>query len=66
MVVDCINQQRRSGFERNRAIVMGGSIRLRPILMTAMTTIFACIPMALSRGEGAELFSPIGIAVMGD
>ena len=65
LLVDCINQQRKSGLERNQAIVMGGTIRLRPILMTAMTTIFACIPMALSKGEGAELFSPIGIAVMG-
>jgi len=65
LLVDCINQQRERGMERDRAIITGGTIRLRPILMTAMTTIFACIPMALSKGEGAELFSPIGITVIG-
>ncbi len=65
ILVDCINQQREKGIERDRAIILGGGIRLRPILMTAMTTVFACIPMSLSSGEGAELFSPIGITVIG-
>ena len=65
LLVDYINQLRDRGMEVNEAIVKGCAVRLRPILMTAMTTIFACIPMALSKGEGAELFSPIGITVLG-
>jgi len=65
LLVDYINQLRSRGMEVNEAIVQGGAVRLRPILMTAFTTIFACIPMAFSRGEGAELFSPIGITILG-
>jgi HAE1 family hydrophobic/amphiphilic exporter-1 len=65
LLVDYINQLRAKGFEVNEAIIQGGAVRLRPILMTAITTIFACIPMSFSRGEGAELFSPIGITILG-
>ena len=65
LLVDYINQLRSRGMELNEAIIQGGSVRLRPILMTAITTIIACIPMSFSRGEGAELFSPIGITILG-
>lgn len=65
LLVDYINQLRAGGMERDEAIVLGGSVRLRPILMTAMTTIFGCIPMSFSWGEGTELFSPIGITILG-
>lgn len=63
--IDYVNQLRKSGMEKNAAIVEAGKIRLRPILMTTMTTCFAIIPMAVSRGEGSELFSPIAITIFG-
>jgi hydrophobic/amphiphilic exporter-1 (mainly G- bacteria), HAE1 family len=65
ILVDYIDKLRAGGMDRNQAIVTGGSIRLRPILMTALATMFGCIPMALSHGEGSELFAPIGITVLG-
>ena len=65
ILVDYIDKLRAGGMERYDAIVTGGSIRLRPILMTALATMFGCIPMALSHGEGSELFAPIGITVLG-
>jgi HAE1 family hydrophobic/amphiphilic exporter-1 len=43
----------------------GGQIRMRPIVMTALTTMFGLIPLALKLGEGAELWSPLGRAVIG-
>jgi HAE1 family hydrophobic/amphiphilic exporter-1 len=63
--IDYINQLRRSGMEKRAAIVEAGRTRLRPILMTTLTTCFAIIPMAVSRGEGSELFSPIAITIFG-
>jgi HAE1 family hydrophobic/amphiphilic exporter-1 len=65
ILVDYIDKLREGGMDRNEAIVTGGSIRLRPILMTALATMFGCVPMAVSHGEGAELFAPIGITVLG-
>ncbi len=65
ILIDYINQLRAQGMSKDEAIVEGGNIRMRPILMTSLTTILGCIPMAVSRGEGAELFSPIGITVLG-
>ena len=61
--VDYINQLRASGMERDEAIVSAGATRLRPILMTTLTTSLAIIPMAVNRGEGAELFSPIAVTI---
>lgn len=65
ILVDYINQLRAQGMSKDEAIVAGGIIRMRPILMTSLTTVLGCIPMSLSRGEGAELFAPIGITVLG-
>jgi HAE1 family hydrophobic/amphiphilic exporter-1 len=65
VLIDYINQLRARGMERSEAIVQGGATRLRPILMTTLTTVLALIPMAISRGEGAELFSPIAITIFG-
>ncbi len=48
----------------NDALIFSGSRRLRPILMTATTTIFGMIPLALMRGESHEIFNPMGIAVV--
>ncbi len=65
VLIDYINQLRASGIEKHEAIVEAGATRLRPILMTTLTTSIAIIPMALSRGEGSELFSPIAITIFG-
>ena len=44
---------------------MAGRSRLRPVLMTALTTMLAMLPLALSKGEGAEIWSPMGITLIG-
>jgi HAE1 family hydrophobic/amphiphilic exporter-1 len=65
VMVDYINQLRASGMEKRAAIIEGSAIRLRPILMTSLTTVFGLIPMIVSRGEGSELFAPLGITLFG-
>ncbi|MDO9534814.1 MAG: efflux RND transporter permease subunit [Bacillota bacterium] len=65
VLVDYINVLRRQGLERDEAILTAGPIRLRPILMTALTTILAMIPLAVGVGEGAEMQAPMAIAVIG-
>lgn len=65
VLIDYINQLRRGGMERNEAVIEGGETRLRPILMTALTTILAMVPMALGIGEGAELRAPLAVAIIG-
>ncbi|MCP4716769.1 MAG: efflux RND transporter permease subunit, partial [Deltaproteobacteria bacterium] len=61
--IDYINQLRNYGLSKNDAIIKAGTTRLRPILMTTLTTCFAIIPMAISRGEGSELFAPIAVTI---
>jgi HAE1 family hydrophobic/amphiphilic exporter-1 len=63
VLIDTINQLRRSGVTKAEAVIRGGHIRLRPILMTTLTTVLGLLPMALSIGEGAELRSPLAITV---
>ncbi len=65
VLVDAVNQRRREGLPRRRAIVEAASSRLRPILMTSSTTILGLLPMALGLGEGAELRAPLAITVIG-
>jgi HAE1 family hydrophobic/amphiphilic exporter-1 len=65
LLVQFINLQKEQGLETNEAIMVAGPIRLRPILMTALGTIFAMIPMALAIREGSEMFKPLAIAVLG-
>lgn len=65
ILVDYTNLLRDRGMRLNDAVVLGGRSRLRPILMTATTTFLGMLPMALSTGEGSELWAPIGIAVIG-
>ena len=64
VLVDYINTLRRSGMEKIEAIVQAGSVRLRPILMTTMTTVLGLLPMALGLGEGAEIRTPMAITVI--
>ena len=66
ILIDCINRLRREeGVELGEAVVEAGRIRLRPILMTSLTTICGLIPMALGLGEGAEANASLAIAVIG-
>jgi len=65
VLVDYINQLRRKGVEATAAIIEAGSTRLRPVLITALTTIFGMLPMVLDRSEGAEMRAPMAITVIG-
>jgi len=65
VLVDYTNILRARGIELGEAILTAGRTRLRPILMTTLTTIFGLFPLALSRGEGSEIWSPLGIALIG-
>lgn len=65
VLVDLINQLRRSGREATAAILEAGQARLRPILMTTSTTALGLLPMALGLGEGAEVRAPMAITVIG-
>ncbi|MCF8362138.1 MAG: efflux RND transporter permease subunit [Prolixibacteraceae bacterium] len=65
VLVDYINLMRDRGIELNKAIIESGKSRLRPVLMTAFTTMLGMLPMALSTGEGSEIWSPMGISVIG-
>jgi len=65
VLVDYINTLRKSGLERNAAIIKAGPTRLRPILMTTLTTILGLIPLALGIGEGAEAEAPLATVVIG-
>ena len=65
VLVDFINLMRDRGYELYEAIAKAGHSRLRPVLMTAGTTILGMMPLALSRGEGSEIWTPMGITVIG-
>jgi len=65
VLVDLINQLRAQGYERHAAIVEAGQARLRPILMTSLTTALGLLPMALGFGEGSEVRTPMAITVIG-
>ena len=64
VLVDYTRQLKGRGMNLHEAIVNGGRTRLRPILMTSLTTIFAMAPMAISRGEGSEIWNALGITVI--
>ncbi|MBD3321701.1 MAG: MMPL family transporter, partial [Chitinivibrionales bacterium] len=65
VLVDYVNQLRRSGRGVHDSLVEAGKTRLRPVLITAGTTILGMLPMALSRSEGSELRSPMALTVIG-
>jgi HAE1 family hydrophobic/amphiphilic exporter-1 len=65
VLIDYTNQLRRDGMGKAEALARAGRIRLRPILMTAATTVFGLLPMALGIGEGAELRTPMALTVIG-
>jgi len=63
VMIDAINRIHRSGVAKLDAVIQAAHTRLRPILMTTLTTILALLPMAIAWGEGAELRSPLAITV---
>jgi HAE1 family hydrophobic/amphiphilic exporter-1 len=63
--VDRINQLRVEGIAKHEAIVLAGQQRIRPIVMTSLTTILALLPLTFGFGEGASLRSPMALAVIG-
>lgn len=65
VLVDYINLMRDRGHELNEAIALSGESRLRPVLMTAFTTLLGMLPMALSTGSGSEMWVPMGVVVIG-
>lgn len=65
VLVDTINQLREQGYELNEAIITAGTMRIRPILMTALTTILGLSTMAIGFGQGAEMMQPMAIVTIG-
>ena len=65
VLIDYINNRRNRGEDRTSAILKAGPIRIRPIMMTALTTILGLVPMAMGIGEGAELTQSMGVVVIG-
>lgn len=65
VLVDCINRYRLEGMDRDTAIIEAGAVRMRPVLMTAATTVLGLIPLALGFGQGAEMVQPVAIVCIG-
>jgi len=65
VLIDTVNRLREEGLSTEEALVRAGPLRLRPILMTTLTTILGMLPMALSRKEGSEIQAPLAVAVIG-
>jgi HAE1 family hydrophobic/amphiphilic exporter-1 len=65
VLVDFINLMRERGNELFEAIAISGRSRLRPVIMTSATTILGMLPLAMSSGAGSELWSPMGVAIIG-
>ncbi|MBU4376054.1 MAG: efflux RND transporter permease subunit, partial [Candidatus Omnitrophica bacterium] len=65
VLIDYINVLRGEGKNLYDSVVEASATRLRPILMTALTTVLGLVPLALGLGEGAELQSPLAVTVMG-
>jgi hydrophobic/amphiphilic exporter-1 (mainly G- bacteria), HAE1 family len=64
LLVDAINQLKAKGINLKQAIISAGQNRIRPILMTSLTTILALLPLTIGVGESASLRSPMAIAVI--
>jgi HAE1 family hydrophobic/amphiphilic exporter-1 len=63
VLLDAVNQLRAAGIDKQEALVHAGHRRLRPILMTTLTTVLGLVPMALSFGQGSELRAPLAVTV---
>jgi HAE1 family hydrophobic/amphiphilic exporter-1 len=65
VLIDLVNQLRREGVDRIEALIEAGRARLRPILMTTLTTTLGLLPMAMGFGQGSEVRAPMAITVIG-
>ncbi len=65
VLIDYITLNRERGMSIRRAVIDGGRSRLRPVVMTTLTTILGMVPMAMGSGEGSEMWRPMGVAVIG-
>ena len=65
VLIDYISLNRERGMSIRRAVINGGESRLRPVVMTSLTTILGMVPMAVGTGQGAEMWRPMGTAVIG-
>ena len=65
VLIDYINLNKERGSSVKRSVIAGGKSRLRPVLMTTLTTILGMLPMALGIGEGSEIWQPMGISIIG-
>ena len=65
VMVDYMNLLVERGSTITDAVINGGKSRLRPVLMTSLTTILGMLPMALGIGEGSEIWQPMGVSVVG-
>ena len=65
VLIDYINLNRERGMGIIQAVVQGGKSRLRPVLMTSITAVLGMIPLAISNGEGAEMWKPMAVAIIG-
>ncbi|MEK5037976.1 efflux RND transporter permease subunit [Sporosarcina sp. FSL K6-3457] len=64
LLVDYINQRKEENWDRTMVVIAAGKERLRPILMTTLTTVLGMIPLAMGLGDGASLQQPIGIVTI--
>jgi HAE1 family hydrophobic/amphiphilic exporter-1 len=65
VMVDFTNLLRARGLSVKQAVVQAGKSRLRPVLMTSLTTILGLLPLAFGIGEGSEIWQPLGVAIIG-
>ena len=65
VLIDYITLNRERGLSIRQAVILGGKSRLRPVVMTTLTTILGMVPMAVGTGQGAEMWRPMGTAVIG-
>ena len=65
VMVDFTNMLRERGMSLNQSVIASGKSRLRPVLMTSLTTILGMVPMAVANGDGSEIWKPMAIAVIG-
>ena len=65
VLIDYITLNRERGMGIRTAVILGGKSRLRPVVMTTLTTILGMVPMAVGSGQGSEMWRPMGTAVIG-
>ena len=65
VLVDCANRLREEGLDKREAIVKAATMRIRPVLMTALTTILGLLPLGVGMGTGAEIIQPVAIVCIG-